>query len=84
MKTVSTQELKKNLSALLDEAASGVRVLITRHKTPIAYLESADLEHLQVGARYGKARLSPLLKSATAGRYLDVLADDRRGRADED
>ena len=82
MKSVSIQDLKRHLLALIDEASSGVRILITRHKKPVAFLDSADRLHLHVGKHFGNARLVPLLRSATRGRYLDVLTDDRRGNAE--
>lgn len=84
MKTVSIDELKRNLSALLAEVAEGEHILITRHRRPVALLTRADLEHVHVGSRAGRGALRPLLRSATKGAYLDVLADDRRtpaGRA---
>jgi len=80
MKTVSIDELKKNLSAFVADAAGGERIVITRHGRPIASLTRADLEHVHVGSRASRAALRPLLKSATKGAYLDVLADDRRTR----
>ena len=83
MKKVSIQELKRNLSALIREASSGVRILVTRHKEPVAYLDSAELEHLHVGRRYGQGRLVPLLRSGTRGRYLEVLKDDRREKLEK-
>jgi len=79
MKKVSIQELKKNLSSLVDEAAAGRSILITRHRRPVAFLSSADLQHLHIGKRFGKAKLEPLLSRATRERYLVVLAEDRRG-----
>jgi prevent-host-death family protein len=79
MKQVSIQELKRHLSALLAEAAAGETVVVTRHRRPVAQLTSADLDHLRPGARHGRGKLVPLLKGATGERYLDVLADDRRG-----
>jgi prevent-host-death family protein len=78
MKTVSIDELKRNLSTFLAEAAEGEHIVITRHRRPIASLTRAGLEHVHVGARAGRGHLRPLLKSATKGAYLDVLADDRR------
>lgn len=78
MKTVSIQDLKARLSAVLAEAAAGVRVLITRHRKPIAVLAPPDLPSVHVGKRYGKARFEPLLSNATGGRYLEVLGEDRR------
>ena len=78
MRTVSIDELKRNLSAFVAEAAGGEHIVITRHRRPIASLTRADLEHLHVGSRAGRGALRPLLKLATKGAYLDVLADDRR------
>jgi prevent-host-death family protein len=71
-------ELKRKLSAFVADAAGGERIVITRHGRPVASLTRADLEHVHVGARAGRATLRPLLKSATKGAYLAVLADDRR------
>ncbi len=78
MKTVSIDQLKRNLSSLVDEAAAGERVVITRHQRPVASLTRVDLEHVHVGVRAGRAALRPLLKAPTRGAYLQVLADDRR------
>jgi antitoxin (DNA-binding transcriptional repressor) of toxin-antitoxin stability system len=81
MKTVSIDELKRNLASVIGQAAGGERVVITRHGRPVAALVRPDLEHVHVGTRAGKAALRPLLKAATRGAYLDVLAEDRRPRA---
>ena len=81
MKTVSIDQLKRNLSAFIAEAAGGEHIVITRHRRPVVSLTRADLEHVHVGSRAGRGALRPLLKSATKGAYLDVLADDRRTRA---
>jgi prevent-host-death family protein len=78
MKTVSIHELKRHLSALVDEAARGGRILITRHRRPVASLTAPDLEHLHVGSRSRRASLRPLLRAPTRGAYLEVLAEDRR------
>jgi prevent-host-death family protein len=78
MKTVSIDELKRNLSSLLDEAAKGTRILITKHRRPVATLSAADMEHVHVGTRFGHGALKPLLRAPTQGKYLEVLADDRR------
>jgi len=79
MKQVTIQELKGHLSALISEAAAGARILITKHKKAVAYLAPAEDEHVHRGRRFGKGSLKPLLKKGTGGRYLQVLADDRRG-----
>jgi len=78
VKTVSIDELKRNLSSLVGEAAAGTRILITKHRRPLATLSSAETEHVHIGARFGRGALKPLLRAPTQGRYLDVLDDDRR------
>jgi len=78
MKTVSIQELKADLSRLLAEVAAGARVLITKHRRSIAVLSPPEVHPVRVGRRFGRAKLEPCLENATAGRYLDVLAEDRR------
>jgi prevent-host-death family protein len=78
MKTVSIDELKRNLASLVAAAAGGERILITRHRRPVASLSRADLEHAHVGAQAGRASLKPLLRAATRGAYLEVLVEDRR------
>lgn len=78
MKTVSIDELKRNLATFVDEAAAGARILITKHRRPVAFLSAADMEHVQIGGRFGRGALKPLFRSATQGRYLEVLANDRR------
>ena len=84
MKTVSIDELKRNLASLVAAAAGGERILITRHRRPVASLSRANLEYVHVGALAGRASLKPLLRAATRGAYLEVLAEDRRpaGRRD--
>ena len=81
MKTVSIDELKRNLSSLVDQAAAGARILITKHRRPVATLSSADMEHVHVGPRFGRGTLKPLLRAPTQGKYLEVLEDDRRPSA---
>lgn len=79
MKTVSIDELKRNLSAFVDQAAAGERIVITKHRRPVASLAPADVEHVHVGKRFGRATLKPLFRAAaTKGAYLDVLRADRR------
>jgi antitoxin (DNA-binding transcriptional repressor) of toxin-antitoxin stability system len=80
MKTVSIDELKRNLASIIDDAAAGERVLITRHRRPVASLTRSGLEDVHVGRRFGRGALRPFLRAATRGAYLDVLAEDRRPR----
>ena len=56
--------------------------MITRHNRPVATLSPANTPRVHVGKQFGKARLTPVLKAGTRGRYLDVLLDDRRGGDD--
>jgi len=79
MKKVPIHEVKRNLATFVSEAAKGERILITRHGRPAAALEASDREHLVVGAHAGRAKLRPALHNATRGRFLEVLAEDRRG-----
>ena len=81
MKTVSIDELKRHLSSLIDEAAAGTRILITRHRRAVASLSGANEEHLRIGLKFGRGKIKPLLRAPTQGKYLEVLEDDRRPRA---
>jgi len=82
VKKVPIHEFKRRLSELVAEAEGGTPLLITRHRRVVAQLVPPD-PHVHVGARFGRGTLSPLLKARTKGRYLDVVADDRRGGWDE-
>jgi len=84
MKTVSIDELKRNLSSLLEEVAGGAQILITKHRRPIATLSAADMAHVRVGPRFGRGALKPLLRAPTRGRYLEVLVEDRRAARGRD
>ena len=79
MKEVSIKDLKRHLSAILAEAASGADVLILKHNRPWARVTAARTAHVRVGARFGRGALRPLFRNATKGRFLEVLLDDRRG-----
>ena len=78
MKTVSMYELKRHLSSFIDQASTGARILITKHRRPVASLSPADVEHLHVGPKFGRGTLKPVLRAPTRGKYLEVLDDDRR------
>jgi antitoxin (DNA-binding transcriptional repressor) of toxin-antitoxin stability system len=71
-------DLKNDLASIIAEAESGTDVLITRHNKPVALLTRPAAEHLHCGARFGKADLNPAIRAKTAGRYLEILASDRR------
>ena len=77
MKTISIQDLKRDLSALVAEAAAGATIVITKHRRPIAVLGAAVSQHLHTGAQFGKRGIKRLLRNATGGRYLETLTEDR-------
>ena len=79
MKTVSIEDLKRQLSGLLAAAAGGEHIVVTRHKRPVATISAADGEHVRVGSAYGRASLRPALEAGSRGKYLGVLAEDRAG-----
>lgn len=81
MEQVPIHELKRRLSQLVAQAESGTAFLITRHRRVVARLVPPDM-HLHVGVRVGRGAPQPLLDGKTKGRYLDVIADDRRGGRD--
>ena len=78
MKTVPIHELKQQLSQVIAAAESGETMLVTRHKRVVAQIVPPEA-HLHTGSQFGHGSIQPLLKGPTRGRYLDVIADDRRG-----
>ena len=78
MKSVSIQDLKKHLSALIADAEAGESIVITRHRRPVARLVAADTRNLHVGARFGKAQISSAVLAPPSARYLEILEEDRR------
>jgi prevent-host-death family protein len=82
MQKIPIHELKRRLSELVGQAEKGIPVEITRHRKVVARLLPPDT-HVHVGSRFGSGAPAPLLKARTKGRYLDVVADDRRGGWDE-
>jgi antitoxin (DNA-binding transcriptional repressor) of toxin-antitoxin stability system len=82
MKKVSMNELKQELASYVAEAAEGADILITRHNKPIALLSHPGMEHLRQGKRFGQANLRPAIREKTAGRYLEILQDDRKARGE--
>lgn len=76
------RDLERRLAKFVSQAASGVHLLITRHRRVVAQLGPAGADGVHVGVRCGRGRLVPLLSNATKGRSGADLADDRRGGAD--
>jgi prevent-host-death family protein len=79
MKEISIKDLKRNLSAVLQDAAAGTPVVITFHNKPLARLGPVEPAEVHRGSSFGKARLRPLLRAKTRGRYLSLLIEDRKG-----
>jgi antitoxin (DNA-binding transcriptional repressor) of toxin-antitoxin stability system len=69
--------LKQELASMVAEAEAGNEMIITKHNKPIARLTRPGTEHLHTGSKFGKARLVPAIKGKTAGRYLQLLEEDR-------
>jgi prevent-host-death family protein len=80
MKTVSIQDLKANLSAMVAEGESGDTIIITRHNAPVAQLRPVRTESVHRGKNVGGDRIRAALKRGTKGRYLEVLSEDRGNR----
>jgi prevent-host-death family protein len=78
MKNVPINVLKQDLASLIAEAESGAEIIITRHNKPVARLTRAGAEHLRQGSCFGKGCLKPAIRGKTAGRYLQILKEDRR------
>jgi Antitoxin Phd_YefM, type II toxin-antitoxin system len=79
MKKVSIHDLKQGLASVIEEVQAGEEVWVTRHNKPVARLSRPELEHVHRGFRFGKSDLKPVLHAKTAGRYLVLLEQDRRG-----
>lgn len=77
MKTVQIQELKRKLSALVEAAAAGEQILITRHNRPFATLGPPPQEGLHRGAGFGRTRLEPLAGLVSTAPIARTLAEDR-------
>ncbi len=77
MKTVQIQELKRDLSALIERAAAGEAIEVTRHRRPVVWLVPAGHEGLHVGERCGRGRLEPLRDLRLSRPIAGTLADDR-------
>ena len=78
MKNVPVSVLKRDSASVIAEAEAGAEIIITRHNKPVARLTSAGAEHVRQGARFGQGNLKPAVRGKTAGRYLQILKEDRR------
>jgi antitoxin (DNA-binding transcriptional repressor) of toxin-antitoxin stability system len=69
--------LKQELASIVAEAEAVNDVIVTKHNKPIVRLTRPESEHLHMGSQFGKTRLKPAVKKKTAGRYLQILEEDR-------
>ena len=76
MDKVPIHDLKARLAELVDAAAKGARVIITRHNRPIAALVGLEPPSVHTGARFGRASIKPLPFHAKRS-ISAALADDR-------
>ena len=77
MKSVPLKELKENLSQVTESAANGEVVEITRYNKPFVYITSASHPNVHHGINAGRSSLVTLGKSASQGKYLKFLKEDR-------
>lgn len=82
MRTVPIHDLKRNLAALVDLAAGGEPILITRRGKPVATLVAPQLEHVHMGRLAGKVSLAAGPRVRGCEDFLEVLQEDRRGGPD--
>ena len=78
MTSVTIQELKQAMAAVLKRVGLGEWITVLKHGKPIARLGPPSEPGLHVGSRFGSAtRITPFGRRLTRGAYLAVLADDR-------
>ena len=77
MKSVPLKDLKQHLSQWAEEAAKGEVVQVTKHNRPYIILSPSGVSGLYCGKRAGHEPLKSILKSATKGRWLQYLKEDR-------
>ncbi|MEM8884227.1 MAG: type II toxin-antitoxin system prevent-host-death family antitoxin [Planctomycetota bacterium] len=83
MNSVPIHRLKQQLSQAIAAAEAGQTTWITKHGRIVARLAPVAPD-LHLGDEFGRGSIAPALRGPTQGRYLDVIADDRRGgMADE-
>lgn len=81
MKQVSIQELKNQLSAVINAASRGEAVLVTKHGQPIVRIEPTQVSpSLHVGKHAARThkRVKPGINIGLGSMALQVLLEDRR------
>ncbi len=80
MPSVTIQQLKQSMAAVLKRVGLGEWLTVLKHGKPVARLGPPAEAGLHVGRRFDTgAALSPVGRRLTRGAYLEVLADDRGG-----
>jgi len=77
MKSVSINDLKRNLSGYLEEAVRGEPIVITRHRRPWAKVSAAEPTHVWVGSHVGQIELGQVLATPLPESARRLLEDDR-------
>lgn len=77
MRSVSINDLKRNLSGYLEEAVTGEPIVITRYRRPWAVVSAAAPSHLRRGSRIGKIELGAVLAKPLPEAARRLLEDDR-------
>jgi prevent-host-death family protein len=79
MTTISLAEAKAKLSELVERAASGETVCITRRGKPIAQITAATRPHEPIDAATLKAMTDTMtLQSESAGDFIRRMRDEDR------
>jgi antitoxin (DNA-binding transcriptional repressor) of toxin-antitoxin stability system len=77
MKSVNLKALKEDLSLWTEKAAGGEIVEVTKYNRPFVWIVPSGTQNLRRGQKVGKASISPVLKEASQGKWLEVLLTDR-------
>jgi len=80
MTSVTIQELKQALAAVLKRVGLGEWITVLKHGKPVARLGPPAEPGVHVGSRFGTGGgLRPAGRRLSRGAYLAVLAEDRSG-----
>jgi len=80
MTSITIQELKQAMAAVLKRVGLGEWITVLRHGKPVARLGPPAEPGLHVGSRYDTGyRITAAGRRLTRGAWLAVLADDRGG-----
>ena len=77
MKRVSLKDLKQNLGTWVEIAHQGNSVEVMKYNRPFVMIVPWNPSELHVGSQVGKIQLTPCLKNATKGKWLEYLDEDR-------